>query len=1729
MSGANHSLIGKGSFIDGQFMQPSSTKASSSRFSSADPANDFAKVWEGESGLPFVDDAVAAAQRAQPLWAELSHERRAQHLLKLRNAFRRRAGDIAEALISETGKPEREAKGEAAALGARVDLTLGAGMERIATLDPKGVAGHARAHAQGVLVVLGPYNYPVHLLNAHVIPALATGNAVIVKPSEHCPWAGELYAECVQEAGLPAGVFQLVQGAADVGKALVEHDDIQGVLFTGSYNTGRAIQAACLDAPHKIVALEMGGKNAAVVLDDANLESALSHIVQGAFLSAGQRCTATSRVLLHKDIADVMRDQLVHVTSRLKPKDPRDPTAPFGPLANRPAYDRFRQLRTHANDTADILVAGEDLGGGAFVTPSLHELNGSDGAGYLDEELFGPDICVEVIDNLDHAIERVNALPYGLSNALFTSSQASFEHFFHRTRSGLCNLNRSTNGASGLLPFGGVGKSGNQRPAGIDAVRYTSFPVAVMDGTDAAASVESAFAEAFADRPDVDAGGLSLSRLSARHDVESLMERVRLYVDKVSGSTLWWPRSAFAAGGVSSQGLKLDGVDADVALAERLDTALLTDEHLMLSVTDTDVVLLVEDAVTSMVEQNPRALLSWPQAALNAPKDGKLPRSDAFLQRMYDGEFVPRERKTPVVDLLRSEGTLLRSVDDEPLVIADAASQIASLGLGFSPGAFAAALDDGSLGEAVVSNVQPDGDDERLQSFEKLLVDEAGGHLPYVTYASGGAEANERAFDLCRVNADSDGKAGGRRIIAFEGSFHGRTLASLHATYNPVKRAPFEFKGYEVSFVPFPGWKDPRFEPAIPDGWIASWAAGKAPADVDKHDVLLQAEVASLENVKQQILADGEPACAVIVEPFQGEGGDNFATRRFMNGLRALTRCYGVPLVFDEVQTGFGLCGPFFWHRHFDLHNKDGQPDAPDCVTMAKKSQVGMCLSRWQDTRGGPVHVLQALRGHIHASAILEADVAEVEDVILTELRQLEIRRSDIISAPRGHGYSFAFDLPTKHQAMQFVAQRFYRGFMVYIAGERTVRFRLSAAWTPADIAQLFARIDEALLALLHHGPEWTAPSWMNRADNVGKREPLLDVTSPLSLARLLDLSCGGRERAADWALKDAPRVSDDQLKATAAALGADLLWPSESADAVAHLVDDEVAWAAFCGEHGITPTTYLVHVYAARVLRIEQDTWATYKDGVMAIENATYEDGRRETDDEIRAMLEGEGGVGLLAIRRREGSEHVVGYAFGGPVENYQADGPRTDPRRGQRDTFYSGNITVAPDAKGAGIGMRLKDAQVRQVMQVRDDEGNARYHFMTGRNRVGHTLEMGAINRAYGSYIVDHFKGNQYGDLSGQAVYYRIPLRAPVAQPVVDVSVDSDVLDWRDPVQRPLAPSHERLQSTLKRGTLRAAVGTKLTLSNWVTPDVVRYAELIKQASPKGLKHAYFTSGQAELVDKGLRSLRVHREGAQTVLTFKKQFFGTNSAAARSITDDEGYAQPFGWFDWPQLPHPSEVGDDASLGALMAAIQKQGKDDVLAIVIELVGERSGATLSTEFVDALFAIRKDTGIPVVIAESASALGRSGDGMWASDALSERPNMVWWYTGGQLGHIFVDDAFYVAKPLTLISTWDGDEVCAHRARAALLQAQTTLADGIPQRFAEKVSAVAKDAGVDVTGKGMWQVLHVGDKANDIVDKLKAKGLHVQAGAPGTVRLTPPLDVTVDDIDRAMSIVKDAMR
>ncbi|MFG0284559.1 MAG: aldehyde dehydrogenase family protein [Phycisphaerales bacterium JB039] len=467
---------------------------------STNPAEPDSVLWTGAANLAHVVEAVEAARTAQPQWAAWGLERRAAVLRRYQDLCRQRAESIAELICDETGKAMWDARQEAGALAAKIDITLEStpnnAMARVTGFDlDLGPTRKGRCwfRPHGVMAVLAPFNFPAHLPNGHIAPALAMGNTVVLKPSDKTPAVGQLLAELLQEVldaeEAPAGVVNLVQGGADVARALVSAPDIDGILFTGSWPVGRSILEANLDHPGRIVALEMGGNNAVIVMPDADLRQAAIEIARSAYVTTGQRCTCTRRLIVHRAIAEKLVSAIQKIASTLIIGHPRAEHPVFaGPIISASARDAVLAFQSSAvRGGARALLestAMDRSGGGWYITPGLLQVDrftsAEQGDAGCDVEVFGPLLRFALASDLDDALAQANATRFGLAASIFTRDGGAAERFLAEARAGCLNINVGTAGASSKLPFGGLGLSGNHRPAGSFSLDYCAYPVAGM-------------------------------------------------------------------------------------------------------------------------------------------------------------------------------------------------------------------------------------------------------------------------------------------------------------------------------------------------------------------------------------------------------------------------------------------------------------------------------------------------------------------------------------------------------------------------------------------------------------------------------------------------------------------------------------------------------------------------------------------------------------------------------------------------------------------------------------------------------------------------------------------------------------------------------------------------------------------------------------------------------------------------------------------------------------------------------------------------------------------------------------------------------------------------------------------------------------------------------------------------------------------------------------------------
>lgn len=445
------------------------------------------------SPLSDVDSEVAAARGGWAVWASKPLAFRIETLRRFANVVRQRSEAFADLIARETGKPLWEARTEVETVIAKVDISVTAYAERTAQRRMDAQLGSRvalRHKPHGVLAVLGPYNFPAHLPNGHIVPALIAGNAVVFKPSEKTPASGAFLVDCYRAAGVPEDCIRLVIGGPAEGKALAAHPGIDGLLFTGSARTGLALNRAFADKPDKILALEMGGNNPIVVWDTPDLHTAAVLVIQSAFTTAGQRCTAARRLIVDTKLYDPLIDTINRMVGRIIVGAPHDDPAPFmGSVIDNEAADQLTEsyLALMMRGARPIRHLERPVADRPFLVPALIDV--TDMPDRPDLELFGPILQVFRADDFDAAIHEANNTRYGLSASLISQTPALYDRFWANARAGIVNWNKPTNGASSGAPFGGIGWSGNHRPSAYYAADYCAYPVVSSEAESARASI----------------------------------------------------------------------------------------------------------------------------------------------------------------------------------------------------------------------------------------------------------------------------------------------------------------------------------------------------------------------------------------------------------------------------------------------------------------------------------------------------------------------------------------------------------------------------------------------------------------------------------------------------------------------------------------------------------------------------------------------------------------------------------------------------------------------------------------------------------------------------------------------------------------------------------------------------------------------------------------------------------------------------------------------------------------------------------------------------------------------------------------------------------------------------------------------------------------------------------------------------------------------------------------
>lgn len=468
------------------------------RLISTEPATG-AEIWSGDTG--DAEAEVAAARAAWPEWAARSVSYRIEAMRRFANEVRAREQDFADLISRETGKPYWEARTEVAAVINKVEISANAYLERTPMRKLEAALGNkvaVRHKPHGVLAVLGPYNFPAHLPNGHIVPALIAGNAVVFKPSEKTPATGAFLIDCYRAAGVPEGVVRVLIGGPEEGKALAGQAGIDGLLFTGSARAGMSLHRQFAEAPHKMLALELGGNNPLVVWQAADIDAAAMIAVQSAYLSAGQRCTAARRLIVEDKAEGPLVEAITKLIDRIIVDHPHADPQPFmGPVIDMAAADHLQ------SQWMELMIKGgkpirrldrlhEER---PYLTPALIDV--TDVTERPDEEMFGPVLQMIRVADFDAAIDEANNTRFGLAASLVGGTPAMYDKYWANVRAGVINWNKPTNGAPSNAPFGGVGLSGNHRPSAFYAADYCAYPVTSSETELARAAIPEGLRDAY--------------------------------------------------------------------------------------------------------------------------------------------------------------------------------------------------------------------------------------------------------------------------------------------------------------------------------------------------------------------------------------------------------------------------------------------------------------------------------------------------------------------------------------------------------------------------------------------------------------------------------------------------------------------------------------------------------------------------------------------------------------------------------------------------------------------------------------------------------------------------------------------------------------------------------------------------------------------------------------------------------------------------------------------------------------------------------------------------------------------------------------------------------------------------------------------------------------------------------------------------------------------------------
>ncbi|WP_440763636.1 aldehyde dehydrogenase family protein [Natronorubrum sp. DTA7] len=479
-----------GDWTDGAGRRPASSRTQSDdgdgteTFVSENPATgeELARFHRGTES--DIDAALEAAEAATDEWRELSYIDRAEYLWDIYHELRERTDELAEIVTKECGKEISEGRADVVEAYHMVEWAAGNARHPHGDVIPSEIGSKdasMRRKPRGVIGCITPWNFPVAIPFWHMAIALVEGNTVVWKPAEQTPWCGQIIAEMMDDAGIPDGVFNMVQGFGDAGASIVDDDRVDTVLFTGSAEVGHEIAGKVGGQPGKLAACEMGGKNGIVVTEKADLDIAVHSAVMSSFKTTGQRCVSSERLIVHEDVYDEFKARFVAVAEEITVDDPLEENTFMGPAIEPEHVEKIHRANQLAREEgAEVLVDRAELAAdeipdghedGNWVGPFVYEIEYDTDLRCLKEEVFGPHVALmSYSGDIEDAVEIHNDTPYGLAGAVISEDYRQIHHFRDHAELGLAYANLPCIGAEVQLPFGGVKKSGNGYPSAREAI-----------------------------------------------------------------------------------------------------------------------------------------------------------------------------------------------------------------------------------------------------------------------------------------------------------------------------------------------------------------------------------------------------------------------------------------------------------------------------------------------------------------------------------------------------------------------------------------------------------------------------------------------------------------------------------------------------------------------------------------------------------------------------------------------------------------------------------------------------------------------------------------------------------------------------------------------------------------------------------------------------------------------------------------------------------------------------------------------------------------------------------------------------------------------------------------------------------------------------------------------------------------------------------------------------------